>query len=57
MIIIKRVKKTNLYDIFSGIGWTTHSRIARQRGYIKLISGKHLQKYQTVEIIKTLETS
>lgn len=57
MLTIKRVKKTNMFDIFIGTGWKTHSRIAKTGTHIKLLSGNRLQKYQIVEIIKTLETT
>lgn len=55
MLTIKRVKKTNVYDLFVGNGWSHHSRVALQNGYVKLIGGKKLLPVQIAEFVKTVK--
>ena len=52
---ILRVKKTNIYDVFCGLGWKNHSRIVNKDGHISLMTGKPLTKIQYVEISKTIQ--
>lgn len=53
-MLIKRVKKTSLYDVFVGLGWKNHSRVSIHNGHVQLHSGNSLSKIQYVEIAKTV---
>ena len=53
-MVIKRVKKTNLFDVFIGFGWYGHTRVSIHNGHVKHISGKYLPKIKYVEIGKTI---
>ncbi len=54
-MIIKRVKRTNVYDVFLGNGWKEHTRISFNKGHVNFIAGKYLKPIQFVAIAKTLE--
>ena len=55
MLTIKRVKKTNIYDLFTGHGWSHHSRVTLKNGYVKLVAGKKLLPVQIAEFVKTVK--
>ena len=54
-MLVKRVKKTNMYDVFMGNGWNSHSRVAMLGNKLKLLSGNKLQAYQVVEFFKEVK--
>lgn len=52
---ILKVRGTNLFDIFTNLGWGNHTRIlANKVGHIIHVNGKVLQKIQLIEISKTI---
>lgn len=57
---ILRVKRTNLYDVYLGNGWTNHTRIMLKDAkadaqYIQYISGHKLTKIQSIQALKTIQ--
>lgn len=53
-MVIKRVKKTNLFDIFLGEGWENHSRVAVVGEHLKHVSGKVLPRFVAIKVMKTI---
>lgn len=51
---IVRVKKTHMYDVFTGDGWKNHTRVLSKNNHIIYKSGTRLSKIQYVEISKTI---
>jgi len=51
------VKKTPLFDVFVGEGWSNHSRVIVDKNKrVKLISGNRLTKIEFIEISKTVSS-
>jgi hypothetical protein len=53
-MIVKRVKKTNFYDIFTGNGWKNHTRVFIHNSHVLFKSGIKLTKIQFIEISKSI---
>ncbi|UOF80665.1 hypothetical protein [Caudoviricetes sp.] len=51
---IYRVKKTNLYDIFTGKGWKSHRRIKKVGDNISVIEGSDFSGVQRAAIVKSI---
>lgn len=47
---ILRVKKTSLYDVFTGNGWYNHTRVHFSNKGLTFVSGKKLPKNEVLEI-------
>ena len=54
-MIIKRVKKTNLYDCFFGVGWLNHTRLSYPQ--MKYVSGNRLPRIQVAKIFHAIEAT
>ena len=54
LLKIKRIKKTHLYDVFTGIGWNNHTRVIVKDKLVHIVKGKTLSKIQFVEIALTV---
>lgn len=52
-MIIKRVKKTNLYDVFFGEGWANHSRFLFPD--MKVVSGQHRPRQQVAQVFHAIK--
>lgn len=51
---LHRVKKTNLYDVFIGLGWKNHRRVKVIGGSVSIIEGQELSSIQRAAIIKSI---
>lgn len=52
---ILRVKKTALFDVFTGNGWYNHTRVLVRDGRSRIQLGNPLTKIQLIEVTKTAE--
>jgi hypothetical protein len=51
---ILQVKKTPLYDVFTGGGWKNHTRVFVKDGHVLYKAGTKLTRMQYVEVSKSV---
>lgn len=54
-MIVKQVKKSNQFDVFSGIGWSNWTRVEKHGGYLKHVNGVKLNRFQILKVVHILE--
>ena len=53
-IIVKRVKKTNIYDTFKGQGWKGWTRFTYPT--MRIVGGEHLPRVEVAKVFHTIES-